>query len=229
MDYAEDGNLQKHNDARLGGSVGLNGDQAVKFVKAMVEACWLDRKPYFRVHDWWDYIGRFLQTKYKHYPEKWQRIKKLYEKNGNSKQRLKEPPKELFLDYVPNQPNQPNQPKSLSSDSVEIGLSELLFSLIRGRNPTCKEPNMQAWARNIDLMIRIDHRDPDEIRELIQLCQKDSFWQNNILSTEKLRKQYDQLKLKLMPLKGQEPRIPPECSGCKKEQCKRCEYEGKWA
>ncbi len=119
--------------------------------------------------------------------------------------------------------------KDFLSDSFEVVLSKLLVELIRERNPTFKEPNIPAWAKHIDLMIRIDRRDPREVEEVLRLCQKDSFWQNNILSTEKLRKQYDQLKLKL--LGKQEPsgtRIPPECNGCKKEHCKGCEYEGKW-
>jgi hypothetical protein len=78
VDYAEDGDLRKHNDARLGGSVGLNGETATAFVQAMVTAGWLDREPYFRVHDWWDYIGRFLQLKYKRTPGKWIRVRNAY-------------------------------------------------------------------------------------------------------------------------------------------------------
>lgn len=240
VDFAEDGDLRKFTDIQLGCAVGIYGDQAKTFIGAMLEARWLDRAPYFRVHDWWTYIGRFLQVKYKAAPEKWQAVRAKYVEgrlpHGQADDDAVNNNRcyNRSNNHIPNltKPNLTKPKTSLSSDSVEIGLSELLFGLIRGRNPTCKEPNMQAWARNIDLMIRIDHRDPNEIRELIQLCQKDDFWQNNILSTEKLRKQYDQLKLKLMLLKGQEPpgrRIPPECNGCKKEQCNGCEYEGKWA
>ena len=42
-------------------------------------------------------------------------------------------------------------------------------------------------------MIRIDKRTPDKIREVIDWCQADDFWCKNILSTNKLRKQYDKL------------------------------------
>ena len=35
------------------------------------------------------------------------------------------------------------------------------------------------------------------IEKVIKWCQGDPFWQNNILSTAKLRKQYDQLALKM--------------------------------
>lgn len=79
VDYAEDGDLRKHNDSIIGAAVGLNGDEASKFVKAMKAACWLDSAPYFRVHDWWFYIGRFLRVKYKtSHPEKWKAVMTAY-------------------------------------------------------------------------------------------------------------------------------------------------------
>lgn len=78
IDFAEDGDLQKFTDTQLGCAVGIYGDQAKGFVGAMLEACWLDRVPYFRVHDWWDYAGRFLQVKYKAVPEKWQVVRAKY-------------------------------------------------------------------------------------------------------------------------------------------------------
>ena len=87
--------------------------------------------------------------------------------------------------------------KTFLSDSTEIGLARFLFELIQKRNPKHKSPNFQVWARNIDLMIRIDKRDPKEIRKVIEAAQADEFWKNNILSPDKLRKQYDQLILKL--------------------------------
>ncbi|MCL4417499.1 MAG: hypothetical protein M1365_12545 [Actinobacteria bacterium] len=84
-----------------------------------------------------------------------------------------------------------------SEDSDELRLSKLLITLIRQRNPGHKEPDLQKWAYDIDLMLRIDKRDPQIIEKLIIWCQQDRFWQNNILSTAKLRAQYDQLLLKM--------------------------------
>lgn len=46
-------------------------------------------------------------------------------------------------------------------------------------------------------MIRMDKRDPAEIEKVITWCQQDPFWQNNILSTNKLRIRFDQLVLKM--------------------------------
>lgn len=79
VDYAEDGDLRKHNDARLAVAVGLDAKDGKRFVEGMVQSGWIDRDPYFRVHEWWEYFGKFLQTRYKQTPEKYQRIKNMYD------------------------------------------------------------------------------------------------------------------------------------------------------
>jgi len=87
--------------------------------------------------------------------------------------------------------------KPLSSDSDEIRLSEMLFSLIQQRDVNVKKPNMQTWGRQIDLLMRVDNRGSPEIEKVIKWCQGDPFWQNNILSTKKLREKFTQLLLKM--------------------------------
>jgi len=86
---------------------------------------------------------------------------------------------------------------SFSSSSVEYRNADLLLQKITERNPNFKKPDLQKWAKDIDLMIRADHRDPETIRAVIEWCQNESFWQNNILSTKKLRDKFDQLYLKM--------------------------------
>jgi hypothetical protein len=68
-----------------------------------------------------------------------------------------------------------------------------LFSLIKNNNPGAKEPNLQTWAKNIDLMLRLDNRTTEGIRQMIIFSQNNDFWKGNILSTAKLREKYDQL------------------------------------
>lgn len=100
--------------------------------------------------------------------------------------------------------NQNNQSSSSSSSSIkrysptsdEVRLSELLFQKIKKRNPGFKDPNIQKWAVHIERLIRIDKRTSLEIEKVIEWSQDDLFWQNNILSTDKLRKQYDALNTK---------------------------------
>jgi hypothetical protein len=86
--------------------------------------------------------------------------------------------------------------KKFEENSVQYLLAQLLFHWIQENNSSAKEPNLQAWALEIDKMMRIDKRTPEEIERVIDFCQKDSFWCSNILSVVKLRKQFDQLMLK---------------------------------
>ena len=86
--------------------------------------------------------------------------------------------------------------KDYSPTSLEVRLSKFLFSFIKKRDPKAKKPNYQKWGSYIDKLIRIDKRTPEEIEAIIEWCQNDSFWQDNILSTEKLREKFTQLKLK---------------------------------
>lgn len=90
-------------------------------------------------------------------------------------------------------------PSAFADIDHKIKLSELLFSLILERKRDFKRPNIQQWTVHIDRMIRLDKRAPECIEAVIRWCQKDDFWQNNILSTQKLRKQFDQLELKMTP------------------------------
>lgn len=88
--------------------------------------------------------------------------------------------------------------KNFSPTSDEVRLSNLLFNLMRKNNSEVKKPNTQSWAKIIDLMIRIDKRDPEDIERIIGLSQADPFWCTNILSASKLRSQFDQLSVKLI-------------------------------
>lgn len=196
LDYATDGDLRKHSVAVLAGSVGIPAANAEDFLTNMINARWIDKKPYRRIHDWWEYVGRFLQIRYKHNPQKWQEVRDTY-KNGS-----KSPCKNRSKNHIPTNlklptyQDQPNQPTSLMSNVDAIRLSELLRDLIRARKTDFKEPPLASWIRDMELLLRVDKRKPDEIEAVIRWCQQDPFWQNNILSVGKLRKQYDQLELK---------------------------------
>ncbi len=82
-------------------------------------------------------------------------------------------------------------------DSKPYKLACYLLQIILDRKPDLKKPDLQKWANAFDLMIRIDNRNPDRIAQVIEWSQKDLFWKNNILSPDKLRKQFDNLELKM--------------------------------
>ena len=72
-----------------------------------------------------------------------------------------------------------------------------MFKNIRKNNAEFKEPNFQKWSDDFRLMMERDNRTEEQIKYIIDWCQQDSFWKANILSPSKLRKQYDQLVLKI--------------------------------
>ncbi|TAS09170.1 replication protein, partial [Lactiplantibacillus plantarum] len=68
-----------------------------------------------------------------------------------------------------------------------------LLTRIKQRQPDFKDPNLQKWANDIRLAHERDHRDYEKLDWLVDWSQDSSFWQANILSAGKLRKQYDTL------------------------------------
>jgi hypothetical protein len=98
---------------------------------------------------------------------------------------------------------------SFVEDSDEFRLASLLFSLIQERKPDHKKPNLQSWAKHIHLMLNGDKRTPQNIEAVIRWCQADAGdggkwkgWQNNILSTAKLREKFDTLELRMKEQKN---------------------------
>ena len=87
--------------------------------------------------------------------------------------------------------------EQFSDDSNEYRLSNYLLNHILKRKPDHKQPNLQKWSKTASVMLRRDNRSTETIKDVIRWCQNDEFWQNNILSMDKLRKQFDQLEMKM--------------------------------
>lgn len=130
LDFAPDGNLEKYGHVVLADSVGVPSEMASTFVTNMVKARWLDSDPYFRVHDWWDYAGRFLQVKYKGKPDLWKKIRDLYQ--GVQTTTL------TTVVATDHQPTNLNQPTNIedSREAKRMTLDELRVT-----------PDLEEWAR----------------------------------------------------------------------------------
>lgn len=103
-----------------------------------------------------------------------------------------------------NQENQENQlkdnsPKSKKRiydvDSIHYQLAEYLFEEMKKNNPEARKPDFHKWANDIRLMMEIDNRKEEQVRNMITWSQSNDFWKGNILSAKKLRDKYDQMKV----------------------------------
>jgi hypothetical protein len=74
--YAEDGDLSRFDPTEI--SLALGIPPGIDFLKNLIACGFVDSYPYTRIHDWWDYIGPWLNAKYKRSPAKWKRIRRLY-------------------------------------------------------------------------------------------------------------------------------------------------------
>ena len=94
LELAEDGNITKWSIEDVSDYSNYKGDPKL-FYKALLNYGdgWIDEKDGLKiVHDWWDYAGRYLKTKYRNtHPEKLDYIMSLYKRSYErpSKDRLK--------------------------------------------------------------------------------------------------------------------------------------------
>lgn len=88
-------------------------------------------------------------------------------------------------------------------ETCDTNGAKYLFEKIKVNNPKQKEPNFNNWANEFRLMRERDNREPQEIKDVIDWCQADPFWQGNILSPRKLREKFDQLTIQMKSKKGE--------------------------
>lgn len=93
----------------------------------------------------------------------------------------------------------------------DMQMVELLISLIIRNNPDWQmRGKKEVWAEYIEKMHRIDKRTYQQIEYMIRWTQNDSFWQQNILSTAKLREKFNDLipKVRASAAKAQQSNKP---------------------
>lgn len=78
----------------------------------------------------------------------------------------------------------------------DMRLASWMWGRVQKLNPTAKQPSLDKWADVIRLMREVDGRTLQDIGSAFDWANKDSFWCSNILSPDKLRKQFDRLKVK---------------------------------
>ena len=182
--HAGDGKLTGYSAQEIESIAGWWGVLG-KMMEALVCVGFLHKiKGGWQIHDWKEHEGHIVMFKERAKTAAYARWGLNATSNATSN--------------APTLPTLPTLPtKTFLSESAEVRLSELLLSLIITRNKHFKKPNIQVWAKDMDGILRLDKRPVEEIEKVVKWCQADTFWQNNILSPGKLRKQYDQLKMKM--------------------------------
>lgn len=140
IEQQEDGDLSKWPDDLIAELAGYSGN-AQEFVKILHEIGWLDAKI---IHDWWNYAGNFLISKYKHYPAKWKKIRRKYK--NCSKNCSKNSTPNLTNLTIPNQPNI-TKPKKTYGEFRHVFLADNDLQKLRDK---FGEAGMQKWIKTLD-------------------------------------------------------------------------------
>lgn len=76
-------------------------------------------------------------------------------------------------------------------------LCDHFLSKIRERNPKFKEPNLQKWLKEFDLLLRVDNRNYMEAGLLIEWASTHKWWKVACISPSKLRKDFDAMTMQM--------------------------------
>ena len=79
------------------------------------------------------------------------------------------------------------------TDSPDYKLASFMFEKILTVAPLTKQPDFNKWSNTIRLIREKDKIPITQITEIFLWANQDSFWQTNILSPDKLRKQIPKL------------------------------------
>lgn len=93
--------------------------------------------------------------------------------------------------YLSKQNTNNRKGRKYSFDDTQFELAKLLWEKIKVNFPNNKEPNLEAWANDIRLMMEQDNRTVAEIKGVINWSQKHEFWYANIQSARTLRAKYE--------------------------------------
>ncbi len=83
--------------------------------------------------------------------------------------------------------------RRLWGEPIDHELAEWMAGIVDALPGGSEKRNLTRWANTFRLMREQDGREPEHIKRLFDWASQDSFWQSNILSPTKLRKQWKAL------------------------------------
>lgn len=76
-------------------------------------------------------------------------------------------------------------------------LCTFFLNEIKKRIPDFKEPNIPNWNVEMDRLLRMDKRNPDEVVQVIMWASGHNWWKSACLSPAKLRKAYEEMRAQM--------------------------------
>ena len=190
IDYAPRGNLAEFGSQSLAKAADWQKDPD-EFIKALQDSGFLtDGESGLEVHDWLDYCGELIKKRLLRESERRRKM------SANFRQF---PPKVRLPNRTlpnPTEPKEEDKSRATRLPTEALALSQILSDRIAENFPQRTAPTeaqMTQWAREAERIQRIDGHSWEEIREILEWSQADSFWRQNILSMSKFRKQWNQL------------------------------------
>lgn len=89
------------------------------------------------------------------------------------------------------------KPSKYKFNDDQMNFAKSMYEFILRVAPATKKPNLEAWANTARLINEIDGIELIDAWHVFAWANADSFWQTNILSADKFRKQYAQLSAKM--------------------------------
>lgn len=100
--------------------------------------------------------------------------------------------------YISSSQNAPTFAEDSPEFQLAIRLRErILANLPDARVPRPTPEGMSSWCKQMDYILRLDKRAPEDVARVIDWCQSDSFWRANIMSPKKLREKWETLVLQM--------------------------------
>ena len=89
------------------------------------------------------------------------------------------------------------KPSKFKYNDDQMNFASAMYQSILNVAPATKKPNLEAWANTARLINEIDGINLMDAWNVFAWANSDPFWQTNILSADKFRKQYAQLSAKM--------------------------------
>lgn len=89
------------------------------------------------------------------------------------------------------------KPSKYKFNDDQMNFANAMYQSILNVAPATKKPNLEAWANTARLINEIDGINLMYAWNVFSWANRDPFWQTNILSADKFRKQYAQLSAKM--------------------------------